>query len=113
VRRGAVAEVEHNLVDIAPSPALWWVIAFDDRMAGLAVVLCGVTVRRVVAAADMAAGPTQAQMQPSGTDLQTLLATESAWRHVVDSVGMSAFVGHQSPELIESAGLSPASARKA
>jgi hypothetical protein len=32
----------------------------------------------------------------------------------VDSVGMSAFVGHQSPpELIESAGLSPASARKA
>ena len=31
--RGAIAEVEHNLVHVTPSPAFGWVIAFDDRMA--------------------------------------------------------------------------------
>jgi hypothetical protein len=43
-------------------------------MAGLVIVLRGVAVWRVVAAADVAAGPAQAQMQPGRTDLQTFLA---------------------------------------
>ena len=53
------------------------------------------TVGRVVAAADMAAGPTQAQMHPGRPGLQAFLAAERARRHVTDGVGVGAFVGHQ------------------
>ena len=58
VRCGAAAEVEQDLVDVTPPPALRRVIAFDDWMARLVKMLGGVAVRRVVAAADMAAGST-------------------------------------------------------
>src|SRR6266700_1989780 len=72
----------------------------------------GMAVRRLVAAADMAAGPAQAQMQPRRPDFQALLAAESAGRYIADGVSMAAFVGHQSlPVGMESAGLSPISAR--
>ena len=54
---GAIAEVEHDLVDVTPAPAFRRIIAFDDRMARLVKMLCGVAVRRIVATADMAAGP--------------------------------------------------------
>lgn len=57
MRGGAIAEVEHDLVDVTPAPAFGGVIAFDDRMARLVKMLRGVAVRRIVATADMAAGP--------------------------------------------------------
>ena len=62
--RDALAEVQKNLVDIAPSPAFRRIVALDDRMAGLVKVLGGMTIGRAVAAADMAASPAQAQMHP-------------------------------------------------
>src|SRR5260221_13068718 len=114
VGRRTVAKVKHHLVDKTPSPAFGRVIAFDDRMARLVEMLCGMAVRRVVATADMAAGPAEAQMQPRRTDLQTFLATESARPYVADRFGMGAFGGHQGlPVVMESAGLSPVSERKA
>src|ERR1700730_14593580 len=96
VRRGASAEVQNNLVDITPSPAFRRIVALDDRMAGLVKVLGCMTVRRAVAAADMAAGPAEAQMHPRRADLQTLLAAEGTWRDVTDASGVHAFVCHQS-----------------
>jgi hypothetical protein len=45
VRGGAIAEVEHDLVDVTPLPALGRVIAFDDWMARLVKVLGGMAVR--------------------------------------------------------------------
>ena len=57
MRGGAIAEVEHDLVEVTPAPAFGRVIAFDDRMARLVKMLGGVAVRRIVATADMAAGP--------------------------------------------------------
>ena len=54
---GAIAEVEHDLVNVTPRPALGRVIAFDDWMARLVKVLRGVAVRRVVATADMPTSP--------------------------------------------------------
>jgi hypothetical protein len=54
---GAIAKIEQDLVDVTPPPALGRVIAFDDWMARLAKMLGGVTVWRIVATADMAAGP--------------------------------------------------------
>ena len=49
MRRGAIAEVEHDLIHVTPSPAFGWVIAFDDRVVRLLKVLGGVAVRLVVA----------------------------------------------------------------
>ena len=57
MRGGAIAEIEQDLVDVTPPPALGRVIAFDDGMARLVKMLGGMAVRRVVATADMAAGP--------------------------------------------------------
>jgi hypothetical protein len=68
VRCRPIAEVEHYLVYVTPSPAFGWVIAFDDRVTRLVKMLRGVAVRRVVATPDMAAGPAQAQMQPVRAD---------------------------------------------
>src|SRR6266851_5325269 len=56
------AQIGHNLVDIAPAPALGWVVTFDDRVPCRLEVSCCVPIRRLVAAADMAAGPAQARM---------------------------------------------------
>ena len=92
MRRGAIAEVEHDLVHVTPSPAFGWVIAFDDRMARLVKMLGGVAVRRVVATPDMAAGPAQAQMQPRRLNLQTFLAAESAGCYVANGVFMGCFL---------------------
>jgi hypothetical protein len=112
VRRGSIAEVKHYLVNVTPSPAFGWVIAFDDRVSRLVEMFRRMAVRRLVAAADMAAGPAQAQMQPRRPDFQALLAAESAGRYIADGVSMAASVGHQSlPVVMESAGLSPTSAR--
>ena len=44
MRRGAIAEVEHDLVDVTPASAFGRVIAFDDGMARLLKMLGGVAV---------------------------------------------------------------------
>ena len=67
MRRDAIAEVEEDLVDIAPAPAFRRIVALDDRMAGRVEMLGGVAVGRLVAAADMAAGAAEPQMHPFRT----------------------------------------------
>ena len=94
MRRRAAAKVQTNFIDIAPSPPFRRIVAFDDRMAGLAKMLGGVTVWRAVAAADMAACPAEAQMHPRRTKFQTFLASERARRYVTDGSGVRTFVGH-------------------
>jgi hypothetical protein len=94
MRRRAAVKVQTNFIEIAPSPPFWRIVAFDDGIAGLAKMLGGVTVWRAVAAADMAARPAEAKMRPGRTDLQTLLATERAWRDVTDADSVYAFVCH-------------------
>jgi hypothetical protein len=62
-----------------------------DGVVRLVEVRGGVAVRRVVAAADLAALPAQSQVQPRGTDLQALLATVDPLRQLVlDGVEMRA-----------------------
>jgi hypothetical protein len=77
VRCRPIAEIQDYLVDVTPPPAFGWVIAFDDRVPRLVEVSRGMTVRRVLPATDMAAGPAQAQMQPPRPYLQTFLAAGS------------------------------------
>ena len=57
VRGGAIAEIEHDLVDVTPPPAFGLIIAFDDWVPRLVKMLVGLAVRRIVTTADMAAGP--------------------------------------------------------
>src|SRR5258707_6217606 len=94
-RRRAVAQSEHDLVDIAPAPALGRVVTSDDRVPCLPEVPRRMPVRRLVAAPDMATGPTQAQMHPRRADLEALLAPERARRYVANGRLMRASVDHQ------------------
>src|ERR1700738_1858994 len=95
MRRRTVAQIEHDLVDIAPAPALGRVVTLDDRVPCLPEVPRRVPVRRLVAAPDMTTGPTQAQMHPRRADLEALLAPERARRYVANGRLMRASVDHQ------------------
>src|SRR3984893_11255956 len=114
LRRGAVGQIEPDLVDVAPAPAFRRVIAFDDRMPGHMKMLGGMTVRRVVATADVPAGPARPQVHPYRARLQAFLAPARARRHFPDGVFVQTCVGHHAlPSCRTSAGRLPASARKA
>ena len=47
----------------------------DDRMTRRMVMLCRVPIRRIVAASDVTADLAQTKMQPTRSDLQTILAS--------------------------------------
>src|SRR5207253_5172211 len=96
VRGRAIAEIERHLVDVVPSPTFGWFVAFDQRMTGRVEVLGGVTVRRAVAAADVAARPAEPEVHPDRIDLQALLAAERAGDDSADAGSMDAFVSHGS-----------------
>jgi hypothetical protein len=57
-------------------------------------MLGGVPIRRLVAAADVAAGPAEPQMYPFRATFQTFLASTSAWRHDADRVLVTTSIGH-------------------
>src|SRR5262249_52796166 len=93
LRRRIVAEVEHDLVDITPSPSLRRVIALDDRMARRAEMFRCMLPNRLVATADMAACPAHPEVEPRLADLQALLAARGAWRNFVNGFQMAAGSG--------------------
>src|ERR1700737_625491 len=78
MRRRPVREIEHHFVDVTPPPSFRWIIGFDDRVPGRAKMLCGVSIWRLIAATDMAAGPADAQMQPGVAQFQAFLTPRSA-----------------------------------
>src|ERR1700730_4348908 len=94
VRRRAAGEVEHDLVDEAPAPALGRIIALDDRMLGGVEMLGRVLTGRLVATADMAARAADAQVEPGVAGLQAFLAAERARRHFANRSKMRAMFGH-------------------
>jgi len=95
VRRLAGGKIEHHLVDVAPSPALGRIVAFDDRVAGGVKMLGRVPVRRLVATADMSARAADPEMEPSVAGLEAFLAPERARRHVVNGVQVRAGLRHR------------------
>lgn len=112
VRSGAIAEIKHDLIDIAPAPAFGRIVTFDDRMTGRVKVPRGVAMRRVVATADMAASSAEAQMHPWRANLQTLLAAKRTWRHIANCRLVKALVGHRGPPVYDTKiGLTPVVAR--
>src|SRR6185437_4658830 len=84
--RDIAAQIEHHLVDIAPAPSLGRIIALDDGMLAAVEMLGGMLVLGGVAAADMPAGPADAQMQPFIAAFEAFLATLGAGRDLGDGI---------------------------
>ena len=88
LRRRVVAEIEHDLVFVTPAPTLRGIVALDDGVPCLMKMFRGMPVGRIVAAADMAAGPADAQVNPARPGLQAFLAPVCVGRDVLNLVDM-------------------------
>ncbi len=85
MRRLAFRKIEQDFVHVTPAPSFRRIVAFYNGMPGGVEMLGRVRIGRIVAAADMAAGAADPQMQPLAADLQALLATECARRDIADA----------------------------
>lgn len=86
--RGLAWKVDFDVIDIAPAPALRWVVAFDDGMTARFKVSAGVTMGRLIAATDMPALAAELQMHPTRSDPQAFLATKRARGDGFDLMGV-------------------------
>src|ERR1700755_1860708 len=80
VRSPALLDDERLVVDEAVRPVLSALHRRDDRVSALARVLGGVAVGRRVAAADLAAAATHAQVHPLGAYRQAVLTAVGVLR---------------------------------
>jgi hypothetical protein len=94
MRGHSVGQIEIDLVDITPAPAFGRVITLDDRVAGRVEMLGRVAIGGIVATPDVAAGATDAQMDPPGPGLEAFLAPIGARRDIRDRRIMRARIGH-------------------
>jgi hypothetical protein len=88
--RGLVWQVDHQVIDVTITPALRRVVAFDDGMIGSTKMLGGVLAWRLVATADMAARPADAQVKPDRPSPQTVFAAASTGRDFTNGAAMAA-----------------------
>jgi hypothetical protein len=58
MRRRTSAEVNELLINIAPAPTFWRIVAFNDRMTGFVEMFGCMLVKRRIATADMTTGAT-------------------------------------------------------
>src|ERR1700692_2367969 len=84
MRRRPVRKVEHHFVDVTPTPSFRRIIGFDDRVPGCAKMFCGVSIWRLIAAPDMAAGAADPQMQLGVTQFQAFFTPGSARNNVTN-----------------------------
>jgi hypothetical protein len=94
MRRRPIRKIEHDFVDVTPTPSFGRIIGFDDRMPGRMEMLGRVPAWRLIAAADMAASPADAQMQPGLTYFQALFAPEGTRKNVADPYKMPTKLRH-------------------
>jgi hypothetical protein len=69
LRRGSIRKVEKNFVYITPAPVFRRIVALNDRVRGGVKMFGCMSVRRVIATADVTAGPANTQVNPGRTDL--------------------------------------------
>ena len=93
--RCPIGEADLGFIDVAPAPSLGWIVALDDGVACRLEVPRRVAIGRVVATADMAAGPAQAQMLPGRAAFEAFLAPERARLESQNARGMAASNTHQ------------------
>jgi hypothetical protein len=83
---GHALDLEHQVVWIAAEPVFIRLERLDDGVPNGAVMLGRVPTRAVVAAADMATGHADSQMDPILAQLQALQATLTGGNHVNDLI---------------------------
>jgi hypothetical protein len=69
LRRGSIRKVEKNFIYITPAPMFRRIVALNDRVRGGVKMFGRMSVRRVIATADVTAGPANTQVNPGRTDL--------------------------------------------
>jgi len=95
VGRGlGILELKEELVRVAPEPSFFGLEGADDRVSCSLVVLGGVAVLGVVAAAEMAACRAHPQMHPPIAHLQALHASVARGRDILDLIKMSAVISY-------------------
>src|SRR5262245_66016419 len=85
---------EKEFVGVTPQPFFARLEGTNQRMFRRVVVLRRVLVRRGVAAADVTASQTQAQMQPTAPVTQTIFAASRAGRDFLNLIQMCAGFFH-------------------
>ena len=88
-------EFELDVIDDTPEPVLIGLIRLHDRMSSLTGVFPGVTVGRVVAAADVRAGCASTEVDPGPAIAQAVDASRAARVLRCDRIQMRADVGHR------------------
>ena len=81
-------QINFDVIDIAPAPTLWRVVAFDDGMTARLKMAAGVTMGRLIAATDMPAIAAKPQVHPGRSDPQAFLASERARGDGLDVMGV-------------------------
>ena len=94
LRRRAIREIKEHFIDKTPTPALRWVVAFNDGMSSGMKMLGGVPPRRLVATPHVSAGSAYPQVNPLLVNFEAFLAAQSARRDGNDSIEMCAFGLH-------------------
>src|SRR5204862_5181016 len=82
--------LKNDLIDVTPLPVLAAFEGLHQRVMSGAEMLGGVLVLGGIAAADVPAGETQAEVDPGVAGLQTLFAAVRARLHVVDLIQVGA-----------------------
>jgi hypothetical protein len=93
---GHSGEIKSHLIDVAPAPVFARLVRLDDGMFGCVEVLRGVPVLGRIAAADVAAGHAQAQMNPGVTALQAFFTSARMGFHISNLIRVRAFL-HRLP----------------
>jgi hypothetical protein len=94
LKRGSIRKVRNNFAYVTPTPMLGRIVPLNDRVRGGVKMLGRMPVRRVIATADVTAGPADTQVNPGRADLQTFLAASRTRSDVADRCKMRAGLGH-------------------
>jgi hypothetical protein len=91
---GRNSSVDEDFIHIAPEPVLAGFEGLDDWVLGFLEVLSGVFAGGGIAAADVAAGEANAQMNPLAAGFQTFLAALAAGLYFLNLVQMGTGLFH-------------------
>ena len=94
VDRWSIRKIKHNLVDVAPAPALGRIVALNDRMMRGVKMLCCMLAGRLVATTDVPARAADFEVKPGIAFLQTFFAPQGARNDFANAVQMGARFGH-------------------
>jgi len=94
MRRRPVRKIEHHFVNVTPAPSFRRIIGFDDGVPCCAKMFCSMSIWRLIAATNMAAGTADTQVQPGVAQFQAFFTPQSTRKNIADSRDMFARCGH-------------------